>query len=113
MAINPLTEAEKDYTFSLGFLQEWLKDAPAAVKEQLATLASGVTAYREKYVSIQEDFDKLNAQHNQLLQSSAQFLEFMRQQKERIDQTEALIEEQKGDHNWTRERRGLPPFIET
>jgi hypothetical protein len=93
---NQLTEVEQDYSFSQGFIEEWLKDAPQQVKEHLATLVSGIIAYREKYVAIQEDYDKLLQRYNDLTAVSAQHLEFMRQQKEQLDQ--ALIENQRGYH---------------
>jgi hypothetical protein len=94
--VNQLTEVEQDYSFSQGFIEEWLKDSPKQVKEHLATLVSGITAYREKYVTIQEDYDKLLQRYNELTAVSAQHLEFMRQQKEQLD--EALVREQRQYH---------------
>lgn len=105
--INRLTEVEQDYSFSQGFIEEWLKDAPKQVKEHLATLISGIKAYREKYVSVQEDYDKLLVQYNQLMATSAQHLEFMRQQKQQLD--EALVREQQA----YRKEGTESPFIET
>jgi hypothetical protein len=94
--VKQLTEVEQDYAFSFGFIEEWLKDAPSQVKEHLATLTAGITAYREKYIAIQEDFDRLQQEYNRLMATSAQHLEFMRQQKEQLD--EALVREQRAYH---------------
>lgn len=91
--VKPLTAVEQDYSFSQGFIEEWLKDAPTQVKEHLQTLAAGITAYREKYVSAQEDYDKLLQQYNQLMATSAQHLQFSQQLKQQLD--EALIREQR------------------
>jgi len=91
--INALTEPEQDYSFSQGFLEEWLKDAPKQIKDHLATLISGVSGYREKYLASQEDYNKLLVQYNQLIATGAQYLQFIQQQKEQLD--EALIREQR------------------
>lgn len=94
--MKKLTEVEQDYSYSLGFLEQWLKDAPKQVLEQLAVLASGIKAYREKYVSIQEDHDNLLARYNTLTAQSAQYLQFIQNQKELLDQ--ALIDSQREFH---------------
>src|SRR5712664_4923930 len=91
--IKHLTAVEQDYSFSQGFIEEWLKDAPKQVKEHLAILLEGISSYREKYLSIQEDFDKLQREYNRLMATSAQQLAFMSQQKQQLD--EALIREQR------------------
>lgn len=90
--MKQLTAVEQDYSFSQGFIEEWLKDAPKQVKEHLAILIEGISSYREKYVSIQEDYTKLQGEYNRLMATSAQHLEFMSQQKLQLD--EALIREQ-------------------
>jgi|SRR6266850_2385208 len=104
--VKQLTEVEQDYSYSQGFIEEWLKDAPKQVQEHLQILAAGLTAYREKYLSIQEDFDKLQQEYNRLMATSAQHLEFMRQQKEQLD--EALIREQR-----VYQKEGTEGMIET
>ena len=105
--IKQLTVVEQDYSFSQGFIEEWLKDAPKQVKEHLAILIEGISSYREKYISIQEDYDKLQKEYNRLMATSAQHLEFMAQQKQQLD--EALMREQRAYHT-----DGTPvPLIET
>ncbi len=96
--LKPLIEAQKDFAYAQGFLEEYLKSSPVAVKESLATLISGISSYRENYVSIQQSYDVLEKQYQQLSQQLIQLLELMRVQKERIDETEATIEEQKQYH---------------
>jgi hypothetical protein len=112
MAINSLTETEKDYQYSQGFLERWVElgqtskpPLPKQIGEHLKVLADGLKAYREKYVAIQEDFDRLNDLYSRLVGLSAQYLETIRFQKEQIDQT--LIEQQREFH--TRQT----PLIET
>jgi chromosome segregation ATPase len=105
--IRSLTEPEQDYAYSQGFLETWLKDAPKQVKEHLQVLVDGISAYREKYISIQEDYKQLQDNYNRLTATSAQYLEFMRQQKEQIDQ--ALIDQQRPFHK----SGEPPPYIET
>lgn len=94
--LKQVTEVEQNYFYSQGFLEEWLKNAPIQIKEHLAVVVGGIGAYREKYISIQEDYAKLQTQYNTLMATSAQYLEFMRQQKEQIDQ--ALIDQQREFH---------------
>lgn len=104
--IRQITEVEQDYSFSQGFIEEWLKDSPKQVKEHLAILIAGIAAYREKYIAIQEDYTKLLDQYNRLMATSAQHLEFMSQQKLQLD--EALTREQAAYRT-----KGTEPFIET
>lgn len=96
--IKQLTVAEQDYSFSLGFIEQWLKGAknpptPSQVMEHLTILSEGIATYREKYIAVQEDYDKLQGEYNRLMATSAQHLEFMSQQKQQLD--EALIREQR------------------
>lgn len=98
--LKPLLEVEKDYAYSLGFIQEWLKDAPAQVREHLTIVESAVSGYRESYVSAQEDYTKLNDLYTKLTALSAGYLETMRQQREQIGQL--LAEQQEEFH--TKER---------
>lgn len=110
MGINQLTNAELDYQYSQGFLERWLEiitpAPPKQIKEHLDVLVGGIKAYREKYISIQEDYNKLNELYIKLAGLSAQYLETMKQQREQIDQE--LIEQQREFHHKER-----PPFIET
>jgi hypothetical protein len=94
--IRSLSEVEQDYAFSQGFIEEWLKNAPSQVKEHLAIFVSGLQAYREKFLSIQEDYDSLLLKYNQLTATSAQYLQFIQTQKQQLD--EALIREQQAYH---------------
>jgi len=104
--LEPLNEVEKDYSYSTGLVESWLdfpcakcgvKTTPAQVKENLSTLIAGISSYREKYLKIQEDYADLQQKYNQLMATSAQYLEFMRQQKQQLD--EALIDQQREFHN--------------
>ena|SRR6266850_1120692 len=104
--IKQLTIVEQDYSFSQGFIEEWLKDAPKQVKEHLAILLEGISSYREKYLSIQEDYDRLQVEYNRLMATSAQHLAFMAQQKQQLD--EALIREERVYH-----KEGRDNLIET
>jgi len=106
MAIAPLTEVELDYGYSQGFLETWLEKAPAQVKENLTVLVGGISAYREKYLLVQKDFNDLQRRYNELMAQSAQYLQFIQQQKELIDNT--LIETQREFHH-----REEKPTIET
>jgi hypothetical protein len=106
--LQPLTDAEKDYAYSQGVLEGWLeKLEPPKVKkeltEHLSILIAASSSYREKYLSIQEDYDRLLKQYNMLMGTSAQYLEVMQQQKEQIDQQ--LIEQQREFH--TRPQTGV------
>lgn len=94
--IKPLTEVEQDYGFSQGMVEGWLENdpkTPPQIMEHLRTVTSAISAYREKYISIQEDYDKLQTEYNRLMAANAQHLAFMSQQKEQLD--EALIREQR------------------
>jgi hypothetical protein len=101
--LKPLTDAEKDYAYSQGLLEAWLDEVPQipekvkqAVHEALATLVGGISAYREKYLAIQEDYDRLLAQYNSLMAQSATQLQIMQSQKEQLDQE--LIDQQRPLH---------------
>jgi hypothetical protein len=91
-----LTEQQQDFSYSQGFLEEWLKDAPAQVKGHLETLVSGLTFYRDRYTAAIQDTDTLRLQYNTLTAQSAQYLQMIQQQKELIDQQ--LIDSQKDLH---------------
>lgn len=94
--IQELSENELDISMAQGFLDEWLKDSPGAVKDNLKTLADGVTFYRDKFIEIQEGYTKLQENYNQLAALSSSYLALLNQQKEQIDQL--LIEEQRDFH---------------
>lgn len=79
------TVEELDISWARGFLDEWLKDAPPAVKENLDVLTGGVSYYRDKFLAIQEDHAKLQESYNQLTALSASYLGLLNQQKEQID----------------------------
>jgi len=91
--IQPLSEVEQDYSYSQGFLEEWLKDAPKQIKEHLAVLVAGISAYREKYTATQENHQTLLDRYNRLMAESAMHLQFTAQLKQQLD--EALIREQR------------------
>jgi hypothetical protein len=95
--LKDLTEVEQDISYARGFVEEWLKDAPAQVKENFQLVNSGISVYREKYLAVQEDHAALLDRYNALAIQAAQYLEFSRQQKELLD--ERLIEEQREFHD--------------
>lgn len=105
--IQPINEAEQDYAFSEGFLREWLKDAPTQVKEHLTILTGGISYYREKYLSAQEEYARLNDVYAKVSAQSIEVLKTMQQQTERIAETERLIEEQREQHHWMKPRGPL------
>lgn len=107
MAIQQLNEAELDYGYSEGFLREWLKDAPAQVKEHLTIMANGISYYREKYVSAQEEYTRLNDVYAKVSAQSLEVLKIMQQQTDRINETERLIEEQRDQHHWLKTKGPL------
>ncbi len=94
--MEPLSEKELDISHVQGFLEEWLKNEPAAVKENLKTLIDGVTYYRKKYLDAQEDYSKVLEKYNQLTALSSSYLGLLSQQKEQIDGL--LIETQREFH---------------
>lgn len=87
---------EQDISFAQGFIEEWLKDSPAQVKEHLKVLADGVVFYREKFLVVEEDYTKLLDRYNQLTALSSNYLAALSQQKEQIDSL--LIETQREFH---------------
>jgi hypothetical protein len=94
--LKELSEVEQDVAYARGFVEEWLKDAPAQVKENFQLVSSGINIYREKYLAVQEDYTVLLQRYNALTVQAAQYLEFSRQQKELLDQH--LTEEQREFH---------------
>ncbi|HZS43415.1 MAG TPA: hypothetical protein VFA52_04490 [Candidatus Paceibacterota bacterium] len=93
---------EKDFAYSLGFLEEWLKGHPKQVSEHLKTVADAISFYRNRYQAVKDKFDELIQENNQLkkqynetVASAAKLLDFARSQAERISETEQLIEEQR------------------
>jgi hypothetical protein len=94
--MEPLNEQELDISMGQGFLEEWLKDAPGAVKDNLKTLADGVSFYRQKYLDAQQDYTELQEKYSQLTALSSSYLALLSQQKEQIDQL--LIETQREFH---------------
>jgi hypothetical protein len=94
--MTTVTEQEQDYAYAEGFLETWLKDAPAQVKEHLKILANGIQFYREKWRVAAEDLNDTREKYQALTLQSAQHLQFMSQQKEMLDQ--ALIENQRELH---------------
>lgn len=98
--MQQLTEVEQDYSYSLGFVEQWLATAkpptPIQVMEHLKMLSAGIQGYREKYVSLQEAYTDLQGKYNALTAMSAQHLQFMSQQKEMLDQ--ALADSQREFH---------------
>jgi hypothetical protein len=91
-----LTEQELDISMAVGFLNEWLKDAPQAVKDNLKVLSDGVKFYREKYTDTLDDYTTLSVRYSDLTSLSAGYLELIRQQRDQIDQQ--LIESQREFH---------------
>lgn len=94
--MEPLNEKELDISHVQGFLEEWLKNEPAAVKENLKTLIDGVAYYRKKYLDAQEDYSKVLEDYNRLTALSAGYLQHISQQKEQIDGL--LIDSQREFH---------------
>jgi chromosome segregation ATPase len=96
-----LQEVELDYSYSQGFLESWFdgeksENVKKQLKEHVVILAAGVSAYREKYLAAKEDLNDLQQKYNQLMATSAQYLDFMRQQREQLDA--ALTEQQRPFH---------------
>jgi hypothetical protein len=94
--VEQLNEKELDISHVQGFLEEWLKDEPVVVKENLQTLIDGVAHYRQRYLDGQEDYARLLENYNRLAGLSAQYLQQAQQQKEQMDQF--LIEDQREFH---------------
>lgn len=91
-----LSEKELDISHVQGFLEEWLKNEPVVVKENLQTLIDGVEYYRKKCLDAQEDYSKVLEDYNRLTALSAGYLQHISQQKEQIDGL--LIETQREFH---------------
>lgn len=83
-----LTDQDKKIAYSDGFLEIWLIDnkVPVEVMEQFKILASGVERYRDLATALEEDLVKLRDNYNQLTVVSAQYLQFINEQKGMIDQ---------------------------
>ena len=96
LQLNPVTKVQKDYGYSQGFLEEWLKSAPPQVKQHLETLVKGIEHYRNKYLQTQEELAQRQRDYSNLAGLSASYLQQIQQQKEQLD--EFLIEEQKPLH---------------
>jgi dsDNA-binding SOS-regulon protein len=75
----------EDISFATGFIEEWLKNAPAQVKEHLRVLADGVTLYREMYGNAKDDYDSLLDRYNQLTALSANYLQMIKEQREQMN----------------------------
>jgi hypothetical protein len=94
-----LTEVQQDFAYAEGFLESWLKGEPKTppqVLEHLKILADGVKHYRDLLGRVQEDYRELERKYNALTAQSAQYLQFISQQKELLDQT--LIDQQREFH---------------
>ena len=96
MEFKPITEQELDISMAKGFLEEWLKESPEAVRDNLKTIVDGVSLYRQKYLDIQEDYNKTLESYNRLTALSSLYLQQISQQKEQIDQL--LIDTQRDLH---------------
>lgn len=83
--IQPLGEQELDISLAQGFIEEWLKDAPTAAKDNLKILIEGVSFYRQRYLDVQEDFIRLQENYNHLTALSAMYLQDIQQQRKQID----------------------------
>jgi hypothetical protein len=94
--MEPLNDQELDTSFAQGFLEQWLKDEPPAVLDNLKTMVDGVKFYRQKYLDIQSDYAILQDHYNRLTAQSALYLQHMQQQKEQMDQL--LIDDQREFH---------------
>lgn len=90
------TKAEMDIHYAIGFLLEWVKDAPAQVKDNLDQVISGVDYYSQKLKFSEEDYQTLNKRYNDLTALTAGYLAMIQQQKEQIDQL--LIDSQRDFH---------------
>jgi uncharacterized coiled-coil DUF342 family protein len=88
-----ITDEERDISFSMGFLEEWLKDAPSQIHEHLKIISDAIDFYRQKYTDAQEDAESIRDKYNQLTALTSQYLQHIQQQKETIDQL--LSEQQK------------------
>lgn len=98
---------EQDIAYSKGFLETWLKGdpkTPPQILEHLKVVSEGLIYYREQYIDAKEDLQDLQEKYNSLVAVSAQHLEFMRVQKEQLDQ--ALMDSQREYHQNSMEREG-------
>lgn len=91
-----LTESQLNFSYSQGFLEEWLRPAPAGVREHLETLVGAITFYKDRASLLEQDNTKLRNDYNNLAAQSAQYLQLIQQQKEMIDQH--LIDGQRDLH---------------
>lgn len=89
-------EKELDIHFSIGFLQEWLKDAPSQVMQYLEQVVSGVDYYRQKLKDSEEDLEILTTRYNQLTALSAGYIQLIQEQRQQIETFQ--IEEQRPFH---------------
>ena len=94
--MNDIPEKELDIHFSIGFLQEWLKDAPIQVKQYLDHIISGVDYYRQKLKDSEEDLEILTTRYNQLTALSAGYIQLIQEQRQQIETFQ--IEEQRPFH---------------
>ena len=94
--MNDIPKKELDIHFSIGFIQEWLKDAPGQVNEYFNDIISGVDYYRQKLKDSEEDLQILTTRYNQLTALSAGYLQLIQEQRQQIETFQ--IEEQRPYH---------------
>src|SRR5579863_6304293 len=98
--METITEVEKDFAYSQGFLETWVDGEKEPVKthlkEHLVNIVRGMTFYREKFLTSDEDLTTLRGQLNALTTTAAQYLQVIQQQKEMIE--EQLIDSQREIH---------------
>lgn len=94
--MDNLTEQELNIGYAESFLEEWEKDAPQQVKENLKLIVDGIEHYRQKYQSAQESYAVLQTRYDQLVGLSAQYLGVINELREQNQQL--LVENQRPDH---------------
>jgi hypothetical protein len=92
-----MSDQELDIHFAIGFVREWLRTAPEQVIQHLDEIISGVDYYRQKYNTLDEDYQILNKRYNDLTALSAGYLQMIQEQKSQIDQL--LIDSQRDLHH--------------
>lgn len=96
VTVLEVPDAELDIAFDEGFLQEWLAKDPPRARDALQTLLNGIQYYRQKLGESRADLREMRDKYNALLVQSAQYLGFMQQQRELLDET--LVNQQREFH---------------
>ena len=98
--LKPIEEKEKDISYAVGFVKQWLGTAvpptPKQVLDHLQEIVDGVVFYRERYLMAQEDLLQTQNLYNTLAAQSALYLQAIQQKQDTID--ELLVESQRELH---------------